>query len=397
MPLTDVQARTAKPRAKSYKLADSGWLYLVIRPNGAKLWRMDYRFAGKTKTLSFGPYPLLSLKDARSKRDDAKRLLADGVDPSEARKEAKAVYEATHVNTLATIGEEYIAKREADRVSPETARKLRWLLSLVAPLLGARPVTEITPAEALEALRTIEVRGKLETANRCRAFLGRVFRYAIATSRATSDPTAPLKGALASARTRHRAAITDPKALGEFLRAVDGYAGQPETLYALKLLPYLFCRPAELRKAAWAEFDLDGAVWAVPAARMKMRVEHRVPLAPQVVALLRELRPMVRKGPLCFPSTRSAERPISENTLNAAMRRMGYSKDEVTAHGFRATASTLLNESNQFSPDAIERALAHQDANAVRRAYARGAYWEERVRMMTWWADYLDKLRSQRT
>jgi integrase len=257
-------------------------------------------------------------------------------------------------------------------------------------MLGKRPIAEISPPEVLALLQGIENRGNLETAKRLRGTVGAIFRYAIATARATNDPTLALRGAISAPRVKHRAAITDPVAFGALLRAIDGFQGQRSTVAALKLLPLVFTRPGELRMAEWAEFDLENAVWTVPAARTKMRREHRVPLARQALGILEWLRPLTGEGRLVFPGTRTATRPISENTLNAALRRLGYSQDEVTSHGFRATASTLLNESGRFSADTIERALAHQDPGPVRRAYARGLFWQERVEMAQWWADQLD-------
>jgi integrase len=395
MPLTDIQIRNAKPASKPFKLSDTGWLYLLVSPTGSKLWRMAYRFGGKEKTLSIGGYPEISLKEARTKRDEAKALLADGVDPSERRKLDKLATAISNATTFEGIAIEYQDRLKREGRALATLDKIEWLLSLVLPKLGARPIGQIMPAEILAALKPIEKRGTLETAKRLRSTIGAVFRYAIATARAQSDPTAALKGALATPKTKHRAAITDPVALGAFLRAVEAFEGQPSTVAALKLLPLVFSRPGELRMAEWSEFDLDKRVWTIPAARAKMRREHQVPLPRQALAILLELKEITGNGRLVFPGIRSIERPISENTLNASMRRMGFLQDEVSAHGFRATASTLLNESGKFSADAIERALAHQDPDPVRRAYARGAFWKERVEMAQWWADHLDSLKAE--
>lgn len=357
MPLTDTQIRTAKPGDRPYKLPDGGWLFLVVNPTGSKLWRMAYRLDAKERTLSFGAYPTVGLRAARDRRDEAKELLAAGQDPGQKKKADKIARAISAATTFESVGEEYLDKLRREARAPATIDKVMWLLALAAPKLGKRPIAEISPPEVLALLKGIENRGNLETAKRLRGTVGAIFRYAIATARATNDPTLALRGAISAPRVKHRAAITDPVAFGALLRAIDGFQGQPSTVAALKLLPLVFTRPGELRMAEWAEFDLENAVWTVPAARTKMRREHRVPLARQALAILEWLRPLTGEGRLVFPGTRTATRPISENTLNAALRRLGYSQDEVTSHGFRATASTLLNESGRFSADAIERAL----------------------------------------
>ncbi|MBB4196688.1 integrase [Rhodoblastus sphagnicola] len=394
MALTDIEIKSAKGRDKPYKLADGGWLYLVVNPSGSKLWRMAYRFDGKERLLSLGAYPLVSLKDARAKRDEAKAALLAGIDPGEQKKRDKAAAALSQGNTFNVIADELIAKKRREGKSETTLSKNEWALSFVRPTLGDRPISEITAADVLGVLRQVEARGRHETAGRLRALIGQVFRYAIATARADNDPTFALRGALTTPTTKHRAAITDPAELGAFLRALDGYEARGATLAAMRLLPLVFTRPGELRLAEWAEIDMANAVWTIPASRTKMRREHQVPLCRQALAILSELHTMTGDGRLVFPGLRTAERPISENTMNAALRRLGYSQDEVTAHGFRATASTLLNESGKFSADAIERALAHQDPDPVRRAYARGVFWQERVEMAQWWADYLDRLKA---
>ena len=396
MPLTDLALRNAKPAEKPYKLADGGGLHLFITPSGSRLWRLKYRIDGKEKLLSLGPYPTIPLAAAREKREEAKRLLADGVDPSAAKRETRRVEEAAVGASFRAVAEELLAKMEREGRALRTLEKVRWLLGLTYDDLGARPIDAIRAADILPVLRLVEARGRHETARRLRSTIGVVFRYAMATARAESDPTSALRGALTSPTVTHRAAITEPAALGALLRALDTFDGQPTTRAALLLLPLLFPRPGELRAAEWSEFDLDGAVWTIPAARMKMRRPHRLPLPRQAVEILRGLYPLTGRGRLVFPSVRTVLRPISENTLNAAFRRMGYGKDDVTAHGFRATASTLLNESGQWNADAIERQLAHVDADTVRRAYARGEHWEERVRMMQWWADKLEGWKGQR-
>jgi integrase len=296
--------------------------------------------------------------------------------------------------TFGVVAEEYLARQGARKRSAATQAKNRWLLEQAYPGIGDRPISAIKAAEVLAVLKGVEQRGRLETARRLRAIIGAVFRHAIATVRAEADPTIALRGALQPPEVTHRPAITDPAALGGLLRAVEGFAGQPVTAAALRLLPLVFTRPGELRQARWSEVALDEAIWRIPAERTKMRREHLVPLPRQALAILRKLQTITGKGDFLFPSMRSVHRPISDNTLNAALRRLGYGKDEVTAHGFRATASTLLNESGRFSADTIERALAHQDPDPVRRAYARGSFWKERVEMAQWWANHLDALRK---
>jgi integrase len=395
MPLTDVSVRKAKGRATPYKLTDGGGLYLLVHSGAARYWRMDYRWGGKRRTLAFGVYPLVSLAEAREKRDQAKKLLASGADPSARRKlERLAAKTAAH-NTFRLISEEWMGKLTREGRACATLGKIKWLLELAHPEIGERPMATITPPELLAALRKVEGRGHYETARRLRSTCGQVFRYAIATGRAERDPSADLRGALTAPKVKHRAAVTDPKAIGAILRAIEGYNGQPITLAALRLAPLLFVRPGELRRAEWSEFDLEGAEWRIPAAKMKMRLPHRVSLSRQAMAILRDLHRITGHGQYLFPSVRTTRRPISENTLNAALRRLGYSKDEATTHGFRSTAAVRLNEMGRWSADAIERQLAHQETNSVRRAYTHAAeFWTERCEMMQAWADQLDQWRD---
>lgn len=389
MPLSDLKCRKARPGKKLHKLSDGGGLQLWVQPTGSRLWRLAYRFGGKQKLLALGTYPIVSLADARKERDEAKRLLFAGIDPSQQRKEdARQV-----ADTFRIVAEEYIEKLKQEGRAEATLGKVSWMLSFTYPVFGDRSIREIDAPAVLEVLRGVEARGRHETARRLRSTIGSVFRYAIATSRADTDPTIALKGALVSPKVSSYAAIINPKKLGGLLRAIDGFEGQPSTHAALKLMPILFPRPGELRAAEWSEFDFDAAVWKIPAGRMKMRREHRVPLPEQAIAILESLREITGQGTLVFPSVRSMDRPISDGTLNAALRRMGYTKDEVTSHGFRASASSLLNESGKWHPDAIERQLSHIESDDVRRAYARAEHWKERVEMMQWWADYLDGLK----
>ncbi|MEC9346279.1 MAG: integrase arm-type DNA-binding domain-containing protein [Pseudomonadota bacterium] len=394
MALTDVQLRKLKPADSPIKVSDAGGLHIVVTPQGSKLWRLAYRFGGKQKTLAIGSYPVVSLEKAREARTAAKRLLNDGIDPAEARRADRRRQNVESSNTFRVVADELLEKMRREGRAKPTLAKTEWLLGLAFPLIGHRPMTAISSAEVLDVLRRVETTGRLETARRLRSTIGSVFRYAIATARAENDPTVALRGALVAPKVTHRAAITDPRALGGLLRAIDGFDGQPTTRAALHLMALLFPRPGELRAAEWSEFDLDKAIWTIPANRTKMRREHRMPLPAPALAILRDLARITGNGVLVFPSVRSAHRPISENTLNAALRRMGYGKEEVSSHGFRATASTLLNESGLWSVDAVERQLAHIEGNEVRRAYARGAHWDERVRMMDWWAAHLEELKG---
>jgi integrase len=392
----DVAFRSAKPREKPFKLSDGGGLFLLIQPNATKLWRLAYRFDGKQKLLALGQYPVISLADARIKRDAAKKLLSDGVDPSIERKTERRAEQISRRNTFKAVADELLEKFKTEGDAAATLKKKRWLLDFAISEFGNRPIAEIKAPDILEGLRKIEKRGRHETATRTRSTIGAVFRYAIATGRAERDPSADLRGALITPTVTHRATIVEPNAVGALLRAIDGFDGQPTTRYALQLAPLVFVRPGELRKAEWAEFNIDAAEWRIPAAKMKMRRPHRVPLAPQALAILGELREITGGSKYLFPSVRSWHRPISENTLNAALRRLGYDKTELTVHGLRSTASSLLNESGKWHADAIERQLSHQEQDEVRGAYTHSAeFWQERVRMMKWWASHLDELRDR--
>jgi integrase len=403
MRLTDTAIRNAKPGAKPYKLADERGLHLLIQPQGGRLWRMKYRVNGADseglpkrieRLLSFGSYPEVSLKSARELRDEARKRLAEGIDPSQLKRDTKIASALGASNSFGAIADEYILRMEQEDRAEATLKKVRWLCALLRPAIGARPVAEVTPQELLAVLKKIEQSGKRETAGRLRSFASRVFRYAVATARASNDPAHMLIGALIPPKTKHHAAITEPKALGELLRAIDGYRGQPATLFALRLAPHVFQRPGEVRQMEWSEVDFEKAVWTIPADRMKMREVHSVPLSSQALGILKDAKALTGSGRFVFPSIRSTTRPMSENTINAALRRLGYEAGEMTAHGFRSTASSLLNESGRWNPDAIERALAHREGNQVRAAYHRSVYWNERVQMAQWWSDHLDKLRQ---
>ncbi len=396
--LSALQIKNATPAEKPYRLTDGDGLSLLVMTTGGKLWRFQYRYGGKQKQLALGQFPEVGLADARERRQQVRKLLSDGVDPAEHKKAQQRETAAAHGATFSIIADELITKLEREGRAGVTLDKKRWLLEFARPTLGDRPITDIKAKDVLDVLYTVERRGTYETARRLRATIGSVFRYAIATARAENDPTIALRDALITPTVRHHAAITDPKTFGGLMRAIETFDGLPATRVGLKLLAYLFPRPGELRLSEWPEFDLDAAIWTIPATRAKMRRQHRSPLPRQAVAALRELKAITGRGhgKFAFPGLRTDARPISENTLNAALRRIGYTQDEMTAHGFRATASTLLNESGLWNPDGIERQLAHVETNDVRRAYARGEHWEERVRMMQWWADYVDGLREGR-
>jgi integrase len=394
MALKDAQIRAIRASDRPVKKADGKGLYIEAALSGSKLWRLKYRFAGKEKRLALGAYPEVTLADARKRRDAARALIDQGIDPALERKRGKAAAKVSAHDSFERIAEEYIAKMAKEGRAETTVAKARWFLSLLRPAIGLLPVSEVDPQMLLAALKRLEARGNYETAKKARSFASRVFRYAVATARAKADPAALLQGALIAPKARHYAAILEPARLGELLRSIDDYSGGPITRLALQIAPHVFVRPGELRHAEWSEIDLGEAVWRVPEGKMKARRPHSVPLSNQVVALLAELRALTGPHGFVFPALHTSRRPMSENTLNAAFRRMGFGKDEVSAHGLRATASTLLNESGLWNPDAIERALAHGESNAVRGAYHRGQHWDERVRMAQWWSDYLDRLRE---
>jgi len=397
--LTDMAARSAKPGLKPFKLTVGGGLYLLVKPNGSRWWRFKYRIDGREKGLSLGVYPEVPLSLARERREEARRLVASGVDPSDKRKAERNA----RSDTLEAIAREWLAmqakpdkKNKRAALAPAIWAKARWMLEkFVFPYLGSRPISKITAPELLKVLKRIEARGTHETCHRTKQRCGQIFRYAIATGRAERDVTADLRGALAPVVSRYFAAITEPARIGDLLRAIDGYRGrgQCSTELALRLAPLVFVRPGELRKAEWSEFDLERAEWRVSATRMKMGEEHVVPLSRQALAILKELHPLTGGGRYVFPSLRTTARPMSNNAINAALRRMGYSGAEMTGHGFRALASTCLNEQG-WHPDLIELQLAHAERNKVRAAYNRAQRLPERRKMLQAWADYLDGLRS---
>ena len=394
MALTDTAIRAAKPKAKPYKLGDALGLFLLLQPSGGKLWRLKYRIGGVEKKLGLGTYPETSLSKARALRDQARELIAAGIDPGIEKQRAKLRAQADASNTFGEVAREFIDKRRREGMSSSTADKSEYYVSRLGPTLVRLPIADIGAPDLLAALRKVEAKGNHETARRVLQLSGRIFRYAVATARLASDPTRDLRGALTAPQPKHYGAIVEPKRAGELLRAIDGYDGQELTKIAMQLSPHVFVRPGELRHAEWEEIDLDGALWTIPAAKMKMRKPHLVPLSRQSIELLRMAHAITGPSGYVFPSIRSRARPMSENTINAGLRRLGFAGDEMTAHGFRAMASTLLNESSKWNPDAIERALAHRDSDAVRAAYHRGAHWKERVGMAQWWSDHLDTLRK---
>ena len=393
MKLTDTKIKSAKPTERPYKLFDGGGLYLLIARQAdgtaSRWWRLKYRFRGREKVLALGVYPAIGLKAARAAANDARKALLCGVDPSVEKAAARVVQS----DTFKAVAEEWLGL-QSKKLADVTLGKARWMLeTFIYPRLGDKLINEIKAPELLAALRKIESQGHHETASRTKQKVGQVMRYAIATGRAERDITADLRGALAPVPTKNRAALTDPARVGELLRAIDGYQGEPSTAAALKLAPLTFVRPGELRGAEWREFDLDAGEWRIPGERMKMGEAHIVPLSRQAIEILSGLRATSHNTKFLFPSLRSRERPMSENTLNAALRRLGYTSDEMTAHGFRALASTLLNEQG-FPPDVIELQLAHAERNKVRAAYNRATRLPERRKMMQAWADYLDGLRA---
>ena len=397
MPLTEIAIKGLKSRDKSYITADSKGLCLQVTTTGSKLWRYRYRYLGKARVLALGEYPAVSLADARDKRDEARLQLRNDIDPGALRQQTKLIATLGSGNTFGAIAEEFIEKKFCkEGRADQTITKTRWQLTKFKPI-AKRPIAEIKPQEILAALLPLQNAGHHETAKRCRAFASRVFRYAVATGRAESDPALLLSEAMVTPTITHHAALLDPTKVGKLLRDVDSYAGSITTRLALQLAPHLLARPGELRKAKWEEFDLDAGIWRMTAHRMKARRAHAVPLSRQVLEYLAELATLSGPTGYLFPANGKPNVPMSENTMNQALKRLGYSSAEVTPHGLRTTGSTLLNESGKWHPDAIERALAHGDSDVVRGIYNRGQYWEERVRMMQWWSDYLDQLRAGAT
>ena len=403
-PLTDIQVKNAKPQDKDITLFDGGGLYLLIGKQkydatgkslpASKLWRMKYRYDGKERLLSFGAYPTLSLADARQRREDAKKLLANGVDPGEMKKSLKQARVELEENSFEIVAREWHSKFSGQWSAGHAGTIMDRLTRDVFPWLGAKPVSEVKPVDILAVLRRVEGRGALETAHRIRTICGQVLRYAVATGRAERDAAADLRGALPPVQERHHAALTDPKEVADLLRAIDGFKGTFHVKCALKLAPMLFVRPGELRQMEWAEIDFEAERWNLPAAKMKMKTAHIVPLPRQAIDILKDLQPLTGYGKYVFPCHRSPLRPMTNNAINAALRRMGYTSDDQTGHGFRAMARTILDEVLQVRPDFIEHQLAHAVKDPNGRAYNRTAHLSERKKMMQLWADYLDGLKA---
>lgn len=394
MALTDTFVKNIKFNGTNAgtKHSDGQGLYLHVK-NAGKYWRMSYRFNTKQKTLALGTYPEVSLLKARQRREKARELLAEGIDPSAAKQEAKAVKMTAAANTFEVVARDWLRKTAGERVASTQTKVSNWLEKDVFPYIGKKPISEIGPRDVLAGLRHMEDRGALDSVQRVKQICGQVFRYAVASGSAERDVTQDLKGALAKPLAGHFAAITEPKKVGELLRSIFAYKGHAYTIAALKLAPMVFVRPGELRTAEWTEFDLDAAEWRIPSSKMKMRVDHLVPLCTQAVEILRDVQQITGHGRYVFPSLRTGERPMSENTLNAALRGMGYAQDVHSAHGFRAMARTIMDEVLSERVDLIEHQLAHAVKDPNGRAYNRTAHLAARRAMMQRWADYLDKLR----
>ncbi|MBU5636560.1 integrase arm-type DNA-binding domain-containing protein [Geomonas sp. Red69] len=392
LPLSEQQVRKAKPQAKEAKLFDGKGLFLLITPSGGKLWRFKYQFGGKEKLLAFGSYPEVSLADAREKLAAARKQVAAGIDPSGMKKALKAAQVAASENAFEIVAREWHTRFLNTWTVGHADTILKRLERDVFPWLGDRPISEIEPPDVLAVLRRVESRGALETAHRIKTICGQVFRYAVATGRATRDVAADLKGALPPPPEKHHASITDPKEVAHLIRAIQEYEGGFVVRCALRLAPLFFVRPGELRQAEWSEVNFDEALWTIPAERMKMKAAHTVPLSSQALEILKELHSFSGRGRYLFPCARSVARPMSNNAVNAALRRMGFDKDTMTGHGFRATARTILDEVLNIRPDYIEHQLAHAVKDPNGRAYNRTAHLAERRKMMQVWADYLDDL-----
>lgn len=393
MALSQLAIINAKPKDKPYMLLDGEGLHLQIHTSGSRLWRLRFRFGGKANMMSLGAFPAVSLKDAREKRDQIKKQIAAGIDPSLRKKLDRIT--AASADSFGSIADEYIANLKANDAADITISKNRWLLEDLAAPIRNRPVSEIVPAELLDILKKVEASGRRDTAHRLRSVMGSVFRLAVSTLRATNDPTYALRGALLKVKVKHRAAIIDERELGCFLISLDEYDGWPVLQSAFQFLILTMSRPGDVRGMKRTEVDFDKRLWRIPAERMKMRRPHDVPLSRQALMLLKVVWPLNEENALVFPSLRSHKKPLSENAFNSVLRNMGYRKDQATAHGFRSTASTILNE-RRFSADVIEAALAHQDEDEVRRIYNRALYLPERKKLMQEWADLLDSLKKQK-
>ncbi|GAA0218646.1 tyrosine-type recombinase/integrase [Castellaniella daejeonensis] len=393
MALSETAIKTAKPGEKPRKLSDEKGLYLLLRPNGGRWWRFDYRFAGKRRTISFGIYPDVSLKAARALRDEARSMVASGVDPSEQRKTEKAAATIAAANSFEDVAREWFARQKPNWAASHAEKVIQRLERDVFPWIGSRPISELSPLEMLSVVRRVEARGAKDTSHRVMQNIGQIMRFAVATGRADSDPTRDLRDALPPLKHKHFASVTEPAEVGAMLRAFDGFTGTFQVKCALLLGPLLFVRPGELRNARWSEFDLEAAQWLIPAERMKSRKDHVVPLPKQAVAILRDLYPLSGHREFVFPG-RSPKKPMSGAAINAALRRLGFDTvNEITGHGFRAMARTMLHEQLHFAPEIIEHQLAHRVADSLGSAYNRTKFLKERRKMMQVWADYLDQIK----
>ena len=394
-PLTDMRVKNAKPKEKPYKLADGGGMYLEITPSGSKLWRMKFvQSSGKESRLSFGAYPEVSLTQARAARAAARQLKATDVDPGQAKRDGKLAKAAAALNSFEAVARQWLDKTAVDRAESTQAKNTAWLEKNIFPEIGSMPISTITPRDVLRALQKVEARGAIESAHKIKQICGKIFRFAVASGVTERDVTVDLRDALAAVPEAHYAAITDPKQVAELLRAIHTYTGHPYAMTALKLAPMLFQRPGELRSMEWAEIDWDKAEWNIPASKMKMKRDHLVPLSTQALELLRGIQAISGHGKYVFPSVRTGARCMSENTINVALRSMGYPKEVMTGHGFRATARTIMDEVLDERVDLIEHQLAHAVKDPNGRAYNRTAHLPARRMMMQRWADYLDKLRA---
>jgi integrase len=393
MPLTDTAAKQAKPKDKTYRLSDEKGMYLEVTPKGQKYWRMKYRIGKQEKRLSIGVYPAVSLKKARLVREQARQNLLDGIDPSGLKQAKKLASESASESSFKVVALEWFAKQKPIWAENHWSKVERMMARDLFPYLGTRPLNEITPPELLAVLRKIESRGALESAKRTKQIAGQIFRYGVATGRCERDPSQDLSDALANPIKQHRSAITDPKLVGPLLNALDGYQGTAVVNAALRLAPLTFVRPGELRTAKWAEIDFDKAEWRYYATKTKS--DHIVPLCKQAIDILRELQPLTCNSEYVFPSARTLSRPMSDNAVLSAMRRMGIGKEEMCGHGFRAMARTILDEELHFRPDWIEHQLAHAVKDVHGRAYNRTAHLPERKKMMQAWADYLDSIKTE--
>ncbi len=392
MSLTDTTIRTAKAKDKDYKLVDEKGMYLLITKAGQKYFRFNYRFTGKQKTLALGVYPETTLKEARERRDHARKIIQNGIDPSAVKKANKMNLITEANNSFKSVAVEWFEKFKPSWSKDHAQRKWMFLEKDIFPILGDAPIKNITPGEFLSVLEKIQARGAIETAHRVKSICGEVFRYGIVTDKCERDITQDLKGALIPSVPQNMAAITDPDKVGALLRVIDSYKGDAITRAALKLTPYVMLRPGEIRCAEWSEIDLEKKQWKIPADKMKMRRPHIIPLSNQVIEILNEIHKLTGRWKYIFPSLRSKDRPMSNNTVNAALRRMGYTTEDMTAHGFRGMASTLLHE-NGFETAHIEVQLAHAERNKVKAAYNHAEYLPQRTEMLQWWADHLDELK----